>query len=102
MDGWGTELNAKKARSVQRASELGSAFADSQSFDGHTTAKLKELRAAKIRALDRENYDMCKRIKAVEQIVRSMGAQLTKLEREKMQAVHAENYDLATQLKQVG
>ncbi len=87
---------------MQRAGEVGAEFADTQSFDAHTVAKLKELRAAKIRALDKENYDLCKRIKAVEQVVRSLGAELAGLERDKLRAVSSENYDLATQLKQVG
>ena len=94
-------MDADQARAVQQSAEVASEFADSRSFDAHTLAKLKELRAAKMRALDRENYELCKRIKSVEQIVRSMGIELTRLEKDKMRAVHAENYDVATQLKQV-
>jgi hypothetical protein len=51
--------------------------------------------------LSRENYDLCTRIKHVEGLVRSMGAQLAMLERDKAMAVHAEDYDRAAQLKQV-
>jgi len=93
-------MSPNRAQSVRAASEVGSQFADNQAFDSHTASKLKELRAEKVRALDQENYDMCKRIKYVEGIVKSLGAQLAKLETQKMQAVNSENYDLATQLKQ--
>jgi hypothetical protein len=46
-------MHPDQARSVRAAAEVGSEFADAQAFDDYTVGKLKELRKAKMRALDR-------------------------------------------------
>ncbi|RLN45178.1 hypothetical protein BBJ29_006187 [Phytophthora kernoviae] len=69
-------------------------------FDAKTAAKIKEIRVAKDQAVANEDYDQAKRLKQMEEQLKSVGLQLSRLETQKREAVANEDYDLAKKIKQ--
>lgn len=68
-------------------------------FDAKTAARIREIQAAKDQAVALEDYDQAKRLKTMEEQLKSIGLQLTRLEAQKREAVANEDYDLAKQIK---
>ncbi|CAI5731822.1 unnamed protein product [Hyaloperonospora brassicae] len=62
-------------------------------------ARIHEIRAAKDRAVAREDYDQAKNLKQREEQLKSFGLELARLEEQKREAVAAEDYDEAKQIK---
>ncbi|KAG2520679.1 hypothetical protein BBO99_00001698 [Phytophthora kernoviae] len=69
-------------------------------FDAKTAAKIREIRVAKDQAVANEDYDQAKRLKQMEEQLKSVGLQLSRLETQKREAVANEDYDLAKKIKQ--
>jgi len=68
-------------------------------FDKSTVEKMKELEEAKARAVEREDFEEAKRIKAAIDRLRHIGAQLQSLEESKARAIKNEDYDSASIIK---
>lgn len=68
-------------------------------FDAKTAARIREIQTAKDQAVAMEDYDQAKRLKHMEEQLKSIGLQLTRLEAQKREAVANEDYDLAKHIK---
>ncbi|RHY29613.1 hypothetical protein DYB32_005998 [Aphanomyces invadans] len=68
-------------------------------FDAKTATKIKEIHAAKEKAVAMEDYDQAKRLKILEQQLMNIGLQLARLETAKRDAVANEDYDAAKRIK---
>ncbi|KAG7395995.1 hypothetical protein PHYBOEH_002901 [Phytophthora boehmeriae] len=68
-------------------------------FDAKTAAKIREIQVAKDQAVANEDYDQAKRLKQMEEQLKSVGLQLSRLEAQKREAVANEDYDLAKKIK---
>jgi centrosomal protein CEP104 len=68
-------------------------------FDPQTQQQLRQLQAAKARAIQAEDYDEAKRLKHAIGELRKVGGSIAELERRKRHAVEVEDFDLAKQLK---
>lgn len=103
----GEVLNATASqtqlRSILKPNAAPSASADDLSFDlrfdAKTAARIREIQIAKDQAVASEDYDQAKRLKQMEEQLKSIGLQLTRLEAQKRDAVANEDYDLAKQIK---
>lgn len=97
--------NGSPARPAQRSvpKPAASPKADDLSFDlrfdAKTAARIREIQVAKDQAVAQEDYDQAKRLKQMEEQLKSIGLQLTRLEAQKREAVANEDYDLAKQIK---
>ncbi|KAG7376677.1 hypothetical protein PHYPSEUDO_012923 [Phytophthora pseudosyringae] len=69
-------------------------------FDAKTAARIREIQVAKDQAVANEDYDQAKRLKQMEEQLKSVGLQLARLEAQKREAVANEDYDLAKKIKQ--
>ncbi|OWZ17499.1 hypothetical protein PHMEG_0008558 [Phytophthora megakarya] len=69
-------------------------------FDAKTAARIREIQVAKDQAVANEDYDQAKRLKQMEEQLKSIGLQLARLEAQKREAVTNEDYDLAKKIKQ--
>ncbi|KAK1946836.1 Centrosomal protein [Phytophthora citrophthora] len=69
-------------------------------FDAKTAAKIREIQVAKDQAVANEDYDQAKRLKQMEEQLKSVGLQLARLEAQKREAVANEDYDQAKKIKQ--
>lgn len=69
------------------------------SLDPDSAARIRHIVAAKERAVEMEDYDAAKRLKAAEAELCGMGVKLTQLESAKRSAVSSEDYDRAKALK---
>lgn len=70
-----------------------------EDVDATTAARLVEIHAAKAAAIAAEDYDEAKRLKAADEVLRSIGTQIKELEAAKAAAVAAEDYDACKALK---
>ncbi|EEY59893.1 uncharacterized protein PITG_13040 [Phytophthora infestans T30-4] len=68
-------------------------------FDAKTAARIREIQVAKDQAVANEDYDQAKRLKQMEEQLKSVGLQLARLEAQKREAVANEDYDLAKKIK---
>ena len=68
-------------------------------LDPESAARVRQVVAAKERAVEMEDYDAAKRLKAAEADLCGLGVRLAQLELAKKQAVASEDYDRAKQLK---
>ncbi|KAG6587247.1 uncharacterized protein IUM83_02854 [Phytophthora cinnamomi] len=68
-------------------------------FDAKTAARIREIQVAKDQAVANEDYDQAKRLKQMEEQLKSIGLQLARLEAQKREAVANEDYDLAKKIK---
>ncbi|KAL4168322.1 hypothetical protein KRP22_011724 [Phytophthora ramorum] len=68
-------------------------------FDAKTAARIREIQVAKDQAVANEDYDQAKRLKQMEEQLKSIGLQLARLEAQKKEAVENEDYDLAKKIK---
>lgn len=68
-------------------------------FDAKTAARIREIQIAKDQAVATEDYDQAKRLKQMEEQLKSIGLQLARLEAQKRDAVANEDYDLAKRIK---
>lgn len=68
-------------------------------FDAKTAARIREIQIAKDQAVAMEDYDQAKRLKQMEEQLKSIGLQLARLEAQKRDAVANEDYDLAKRIK---
>lgn len=68
-------------------------------FDAKTAARIREIQVAKDQAVANEDYDQAKRLKQMEEQLKSVGLQLSRLEAQKREAVANEDYDLAKKIK---
>ncbi|GMF40249.1 unnamed protein product [Phytophthora fragariaefolia] len=68
-------------------------------FDAKTAARIREIQIAKDQAVASEDYDQAKRLKQMEEQLKSIGLQLARLEAQKREAVANEDYDLAKKIK---
>jgi len=68
-------------------------------FDAKTAARIREIQVAKDQAVANEDYDQAKRLKQMEEQLKSIGLQLARLEAQKREAVASEDYDLAKNIK---
>ncbi|TYZ60871.1 hypothetical protein PybrP1_001443 [[Pythium] brassicae (nom. inval.)] len=68
-------------------------------FDAKTAARIREIQLAKDQAVAMEDYDQAKRLKLMEEQLKSIGLQLARLEAQKRDAVANEDYDLAKRVK---
>nr|CCA24241.1 conserved hypothetical protein [Albugo laibachii Nc14]CCA25878.1 conserved hypothetical protein [Albugo laibachii Nc14] len=73
--------------------------ASDMQFDAKTSQRIREIQAAKSKAVADEDYDQAKRLKQMEEHLKNIGIQLTRLEVQKKEAVENEDYDLAKRLK---
>ncbi|KAL3664996.1 hypothetical protein V7S43_010171 [Phytophthora oleae] len=69
-------------------------------FDAKTAARIREIQGAKDQAVANEDYDQAKRLKQMEEQLKSVGLQLARLDAQKKEAVANEDYDLAKKIKQ--
>lgn len=68
-------------------------------FDAKTAARIREIQIAKDQAVTMEDYDQAKRLKQMEEQLKSIGLQLARLETQKRDAVANEDYDSAKRIK---
>lgn len=68
-------------------------------FDAKTAARIREIQVAKDHAVAMEDYDQAKRLKQMEEQLKSIGLQLARLEAQKRDAVANEDYDAAKRIK---
>lgn len=68
-------------------------------FDAKTAARIREIQIAKDQAVAMEDYDQAKRLKQMEEQLKSIGLQLARLEAQKRDAVANEDYDQAKRIK---
>ena len=68
-------------------------------FDPITAATIRQVNQHKEAAVNREEYELAKRLKNLETHLKAQGAQLAKLESEKRLAVQQEDYDRAQVIK---
>ncbi|TMW68162.1 hypothetical protein Poli38472_007834 [Pythium oligandrum] len=68
-------------------------------FDAKTAERIREIQIAKDKAVASEDYDQAKRLKQMEEHLKSIGLQLARLETQKREAVANEDYDLAKRIK---
>lgn len=68
-------------------------------FDAKTAERIREIQIAKDKAVAAEDYDQAKRLKKMEEHLKSIGLQLARLEAQKREAVANEDYDLAKRIK---
>ncbi|KAE8989823.1 hypothetical protein PR003_g24522 [Phytophthora rubi] len=87
-----------KARNKLRASGSEDLSFDLR-FDAKTAARIREIQVAKDQAVANEDYDQAKRLKQMEEQLKSIGLQLARLEAQKREAVANEDYDLAKKIK---
>ncbi|GMF35745.1 unnamed protein product [Phytophthora lilii] len=90
---------AAKPRPKQRANGAQDLSFDMR-FDAKTAARIREIQVAKDQAVENEDYDQAKRLKQMEEQLKSIGLQLARLEAQKREAVANEDYDLAKKIKQ--
>ena len=65
----------------------------SAEVDAGTTNRIQELEAKKRRAVEDENFDLAKDIKAEIDRLKSVAVQISRLEERKQEAIRRENYD---------
>jgi len=70
-----------------------------QNLDAETAGRIHSVVAAKERAVQDEDYDKAKRLKAAEAELQALGARLSQLEVGKRAAIEAEDYDRAKEVK---
>lgn len=91
------------ARSLPKPGSVPSGATDDSSFDlrfdAKTAARIREIQLAKDQAVTMEDYDQAKRLKHMEEQLKSIGLQLARLEAQKRDAVANEDYDLAKRVK---
>ncbi|KAG5188043.1 hypothetical protein JKP88DRAFT_269553 [Tribonema minus] len=92
-------FGVNRRRRGSRRSDL-SDLSFSMNLDTATAQRVREVAAAKERAVAAEDYDAAKALKVMEGELRDLGVQLAQLEVAKLQAVEEEDYDTAKQLKQ--
>ncbi|GAB4823407.1 hypothetical protein N2152v2_010453 [Parachlorella kessleri] len=90
------------AKSGSLGSSTGAAadLATQLNVDVTTAQKILELQERKKKAIDNEDYDEAKRLKAGIDRLRAVGTKIAQLEGKKRAAVDEEDYDLAKELKQ--
>ncbi|KAF1328219.1 Centrosomal protein, partial [Globisporangium splendens] len=90
-------------RSNPKPSPKGAAGSDDLSFDlrfdAKTAARIREIQIVKDQAVAMEDYDQAKRLKQMEEQLKSIGLQFARLESQKRDAVANEDYDLAKRIK---
>ncbi|KDO27607.1 hypothetical protein SPRG_06875 [Saprolegnia parasitica CBS 223.65] len=91
-------VSKAKSQPPKEASST-SASMDDMRFDAKTAAKIREIHLAKEKAVAMEDYDQAKRLKALEEQLKSVGLQLARLEAAKRDAVENEDYDAAKRIK---
>ncbi|KAH9126690.1 hypothetical protein LEN26_000583 [Aphanomyces euteiches] len=69
-------------------------------FDPKTAARIREIHAAKEKAVAMEDYDQAKRLKVLEEQLKNVGLQLARLEAAKKEAAANEDYDEAKRIKE--
>jgi centrosomal protein CEP104 len=74
-------------------------IASDMGVDLITAQRISELQGQKLSAIQREDYDDAKRLKAAVDRLKAQGIRIAALEGRKQSAVNVEDYDLAKQLK---
>ncbi|OQR81004.1 hypothetical protein ACHHYP_16869 [Achlya hypogyna] len=89
------------ARSISKAKakEAVATTPEDMRFDAKTAARIRDIHLAKEKAVAMEDYDQAKRLKALEEQLKSVGLQLARLEAAKRDAVANEDYDAAKRIK---
>lgn len=102
-----TDTNASHSSAVTRGSKMSMNSPDGSladlsidmNLDPQTVSRLRALAAAKVAAVDAEDYATAKNIKLVEHELKTLGSQLASLDVAKREAVKVEDYDRATEIK---
>ena len=68
-------------------------------FDQETAGKIRQVHSAKAKAIEMEDYDTAKKLKVLEEKLKSSGLQIARLENQKREAVAHEDYDEAKRIK---
>ncbi|DAZ92690.1 TPA: hypothetical protein N0F65_010109 [Lagenidium giganteum] len=98
----GELMSSVAARSIPKPAPASSATDDlafDLRFDAKTAERIREIHIAKEKAVAMEDYDQAKRLKQMEEQLKSIGLQLARLETQKREAVANEDYDLAKRVK---
>ncbi|OQR82026.1 hypothetical protein THRCLA_11199 [Thraustotheca clavata] len=91
--------NRSVTKAKTQVKEPAPATTEDMRFDAKTAAKIREVHLAKEKAVAMEDYDQAKRLKALEDQLKSIGLQLARLETAKREAVENEDYDAAKNIK---